>query len=252
MYMTGTYTPNTVRIFSPSLHTYDGVQAQAEMIVEHTSKTGSMSGLLVCIPISNTAARTNASVMLEEIIKNAPKLPNVAESLTLSNFNMNSIIPSAPYYTYSGPLPYDACAPDTIYQYVVFHPSSNGALAIDDTYVEMLRETIFFSNISSVTASTQTPIFFNPKGTTQNGFNGEDQIYIQCQPAGESEETEIYKDPVAPGLNLGGGKDETVKVIMYIILGALFIIGSYLLLNFITKEFKYTDSAPKGKPGASK
>jgi hypothetical protein len=249
MYNSDTYTPINVRIFSPSLHTYDGVQAEAELVLEHTSKSASMAGLLVCVPISTTAPRSNASVILESIIDNAPKDQNDPVSLSLANFNMNGIIPSAPYYTYSGPLPYDACVPDTIYQYIVFHPTNNGALGIDKPRLEKLGNLILYSNIAAVPASESTPVFFNPKGTSQNGFNGEDQIYIQCQPAGESEETKVYKEPKSP-FKKSGNNDELIKTIVFSIFGALFIVGCFFMMNFITKKFKYTPPELKLKPGA--
>ena len=248
MYNSDTYDPINVRIFSPSLHTYDGVQAEGELILEHTNKSASMAGLLVCIPISTTAPRSNASVVLESIIDNAPRLENERVSVSLANFNMNNIIPSAPYYTYSGPLPYDACVPDTIYQYIVFHPTSDGALAVDKPHMEKLSKLILYSNVTAVQASESTPVFFNPKGTTQNGFNGEDQIYIQCQPAGESEETDVYKEPVAIK---NAGKNDVVKIVVYVILGALFIVAAYMLVNFLTKFIKYTPPEAKGKPPAA-
>lgn len=246
MYNSDTFEPLNVRIFSPSLHTYDGAQAEAELILEHTSKSSSMAGLLVCIPISTNAPRTNASVILETIIDNAPRLENERASVSINNFNLNNIIPSAPYYTYSGPLPYDGCMPDSVYQYIAFHPTKDGALNIDLPHLEKLSDLIAYSNVAAVEPSESTPVFFNPKGTTQNGFNGEDQIYIQCQPAGESEETKVYKEPSSP-FKKSGKDNEVIKIIVFIILGAAFIVGSYLLMNYLTKFIRWTPPTVKPK-----
>ena len=40
-----------IRIYTPSLHTYDGVRAEAEMIIVHS---GFGKNLLVCIPMKSS------------------------------------------------------------------------------------------------------------------------------------------------------------------------------------------------------
>jgi carbonic anhydrase len=235
-----TYTPTTLRIFSPSIHKYNGVQAPAELIIEHTSKAASMAGLLVCIPLSNKGVQNGASEILTAIINNSPTDVNVAESVQLSDFNLNRIIPTAPYFTYSGPLPYDACAPDTVYQYVVFHTYRNGVISLDQPVFDQLKKLISFSYI---VATKGDDVFYNPKGTSANGYNGEDQIYIQCQPTGESKEKEVYKEKINPGAS---GSGEAVKniliTVLYIVLGVAFVYVSFLVMK---KVMEYVSHPPK-------
>ena len=241
-YNTATYTPAQIRIFAPSIHKYNGQQALAEIVIEHVSKAASMAGLLVCIPLISTGRKSSASEMLEKIIAGSPEEPNVSESVQVADFNLNRVIPTAPFYTYSGPLPYKACAPDSIYQYVVFHPARNGAITLDDTAFESLSKLISYSYI---VATKGTDVFYNPKGTASNGFNGDDQIYIQCNPAGESAEQEIYKEPAAESSALGvdtAAAQEAAMKFIYVILGVVIIYISFLIMK---KIVEFVSNPPK-------
>jgi hypothetical protein len=224
---TATYTPTWVRIFSPSLHKYNGSQAEAELIIEHTSKSASMAGLLVCIPLSKDGVKTGGSEVVETILANAPAIKNVAETVSVSDFSLNRLIPTAPYYTYAGPLPYNACAPDSVYQYVVFHPSRKGTLAIDVTQITRLQE---ITSYSYIVAYRGKDVFYNPKGTSSNGFNGEDQIYIQCQPTGEDKEEKVYKEPKAPASG-SGNMSEILSTIIYIVIGIIAIYAAFMVMK---------------------
>lgn len=46
-------------------------------------------------------------------------------------------------------------------------------------------------------------VFFNESGTTSNGFAGDGEIYMDCQPVGESSEV-VYQEPTnkPPSINL--------------------------------------------------
>ena len=133
---------------------------------------------------------------------------------------------------------------------MVFHPSSEGAIGVSESFIDKLKSLISYSFINAVEPTSTTLVSFNPTGTSKNGFNGEDQIYIQCQPVGESEETEVYKEPASPFKNIGNPND-ALTVLMFIVLGAIFIIGAYYLMNYLTKFIKYTPPVLKAKPVAA-
>jgi hypothetical protein len=222
-----TYQPTIVYVFKPSLHKFNGVQAEGELVIQHAAKSAANTGLLVCIPLSTEGVRSNASVLLEDIVAHAPIATDVAESLSISDFNLNTLIPTAPYYTYSGPLPYDKCSTSATYQYVVFHPSRDGSIALSKTSMAALGALV---NLSFVVAFKGPGIFFNETGTTKNGYSGEDQIYIQCQPAGESSDEVIYKENT--GIESGSMNGMSVSSFLYVILGVLVVFGSYKLMEF--------------------
>ena len=179
------YAPNQVRIFKPSIHTFDGQHADAELVITHTSNNG---GLLICIPIMSNSS-VNASMgttILDDIIKHAPQR-GASTTLNLNDFNLNYILPKSAYYSYTGTIPYENCGAE--YQYVVFPKSS---LTIQKSTLESLGNLI---EDSWITVQEGTS-YYNATGTTQNGFSGDGQIYIDCQPTNEGEEI-IFKEPVA-------------------------------------------------------
>ena len=226
---TASYSPTFMFLFKPSIHKFNGAQAEAEVVIQHAAKSAANTGLLVCIPLASSGAPSNASALLEDIIAHSPSETNVAESVSISDFSLNHIIPAAPYYTYSGPLPYDVCATGATYQYVVFHPSRAGAIAMTKTSIDALGALI---NLSFVGAYKGPGVFFNETGTSKNGFSGEDQIYIQCQPAGESGEEVVYKE--ITGLKEGGNVQ--LMSILYVILGIVIIFVAFKLMALLLKS----------------
>ena len=189
-YNGASYTPTVLKIFSPSISKYNGQSAAGELIIEHKAKNASITGLLVCIPLSTAGPPTNGAILLQDIIKQAPIEPNVAESISINDFNLNTIIPKAPFYTYQGPLPYDGCKTGATYQYVVFHPNRMGAIALSVESIKALQGLVHFPFI---VAHTGKGVFFNAVGTMQTGNVG-DGLYMQCNPVGASDEEVVVKE----------------------------------------------------------
>lgn len=203
------YNPTEIRIYKPSLHTFDGQYADAEMVVTHTSDNG---GLLICIPImsnSNSNASTGTNI-LDDIIDNAPS-QKASTTLNIHDFNLNFLIPKSGYYSYTGTIPYGTCSGE--YQYVVFPKTS---IQVQKKTLDALGGLIHDSYISVHPGKC----YYNAKGTTQNGFSGDGQIYIDCQPTGEGDDI-VYKEPVpAKPMNMNW-----IYVALYFIIGFLFMYG---------------------------
>jgi carbonic anhydrase len=214
------YAPEEIRIYKPSIHTFDGQYADAEMVITHNSDNG---GLLVCIPImSNTNANASTGTnLLDDIITHAPKQKE-STTLNINDFNLNFLIPKSAYYSYTGTIPYGTCGGQ--YQYVVFPKQS---IQIQKATLDALGGLIHDSYIGVHPGQC----YYNEKGTTQNGFSGDGQIYIDCQPTGEEDEI-IYKESVpSKPMNM-----DWMYVAMYFILGFLFI---YAMVKGMTKIFEY-------------
>ena len=97
------------RIYAPSLHTYDGVHADGEIIISHS---GTLN-LLVCIPLVISSTNNSAQKNLKDIITLAAKqTPTIGESasLNINNFTINNFIPSKEFYVYNATLPYSPCS----------------------------------------------------------------------------------------------------------------------------------------------
>jgi len=204
------YAPQEIRIYKPSIHTFDGQYADAEMVITHNSDNG---GLLICVPImSNTNANASTGTnLLDDIIQHGPS-QNESTSLNIHDFNLNFLIPKSAYYSYTGTKPYGKCG-NAQYQYVVFPKQS---IQIQKDTLDALGGLIHDSYIAVYPGEC----YYNEKGTTQNGFSGDGQIYIDCQPTGEEGDI-VYKEPVAAKpMNM-----DFIYVAMYFILGFLFIYG---------------------------
>jgi carbonic anhydrase len=212
------YQPVEVRIFKPSIHTFDGVHADAEMIIVHKGAPG---GLLICIPImssKNVNASTGTNV-LDDIISNAPA-KNESTNLNMHDYNLNFLIPKSSYFSYTATLPYGTCD-GTQYQYVVFPKQS---LTIEQSTLDTLGNNIHDSYIKT----KEGDVYWNEQGTKNNGFSGEGQIYIDCQPTGQEDEI-IYKEPT------GKVDYSWVYKIFYFIIG---FIVMYLLIKIVNYGLK--------------
>ena len=181
------YKPTEIRIFKPSIHSYDGIYAEAELIIVHS---GGQNGLLICVPItlSETSISTKGSSLLEDIIKNATNSSEVI-NLNIQDFNASDLIPKSSYFSYAGPIPYGDCNPDTNAQYVVFH-YKHGTISVSQESIDDLGKLITDAYIPIYEGKS----FFNEKGTLENGFAGDGQIYIDCQPTDEDSEI-VYQQP---------------------------------------------------------
>jgi hypothetical protein len=187
MFNSVSYNPVEIRLFKPSLHKFNGTNADAELVIVHTGTNG---GLLVCIPIGKSVGATSSmgSTMLESIIEGTKDGESV--SLNLQNFNANHFIPKSGYYSYQGSLLYGDCKRKELYNYVVFPPQS---LKISVKMMNRLGNIIHDADVQAVSGDC----YWNEKGTMNNGFAGEGQIYIDCQPTDDQGEI-VYKEPATP------------------------------------------------------
>jgi carbonic anhydrase len=124
-YTAGTYVPTEIRIYKPSLHTYNGAPADAELLIVHSAvqQNRGSDGLIVSVPISIGSASGSGTSGLDAVIQAANTLNASTVALTPSaaigqDVNVNDYIPSKKYYVYNGSLPYESCGGN--YYYAVF------------------------------------------------------------------------------------------------------------------------------------
>lgn len=178
------YNVSDIRIYAPSLHSYNGNKTDGEMIISHTSSLGN-TPLLVCIPIVKNDSSTSSSILLDTIISTtASNAPSEGESVNVnvSNFNINTFVPKKPYFSYSATIPYQPCRQQV--DYIVFLPEHGCPLS----------STSFTTLTNIISANTYTvksgiPYFYNANGPNTTGSIGSNDIYIDCQPVGQSDQT---------------------------------------------------------------
>jgi carbonic anhydrase len=183
LYNNSGYSVTEVRIYTPSLHSYDGVKTRGELIIVHSSITGAKN-LLVCIPIKMNNSNDVSSILFTTIVdamsRNAPT-DGETTPVTIPRYNLDLIVPKHPYFSYSGTEPFQPCS--TSVDLIVFEPL-NSALNITQDTLHNLKKII---STNSYDVKTGNSLFYNDKGPSKG--NGEDQIYIDCQPVGQSDET---------------------------------------------------------------
>lgn len=218
------YTATELLMFKPSLHTFNGKRAAAEVLLRHKNGTNE---LFVCIPITLIGAPSTGSILLSQIINNAQTKDN-ANTISVPDFNANFLIPSSPYYTYTGSLLYGDCS-DQEYNYIVFHPR-NGFISLQAEDLRHLGNIIEVTDIPNLKGD----LFFNAVGTKSNGFSGDGELYMSCQPTGASEEEIIFKESTS-----SSSSDTTQKAIKgllsFFLILCLFYLAKYMV-SYISKN----------------
>jgi carbonic anhydrase len=227
IYNSNTYDVKEVRLYTPSLHTYYNSHADAEIIIVHNSNSGARP-LLVCIPIQKNNSTSISAQLLKTIISTVSKsAPTNGDSTTVSTktFNLSSFVPKKPYYSYSATEPYQPCL--TNVDFIVYDLTSS-SLDINSDTLQILQQVIS-KNVYDIKKGPQ--LFFNEKGPSRYG-SGSDDIYIDCQPVGESDESKavIVEDY---GNTSYSTEDLLSNPVVQIILGSLLFIILLLFVWFI-------------------
>jgi len=189
LYNSTGYYVQEVRLYTPSLHSYNGSKTDGELIVVHASNTGSKP-LLVCIPIKSNNTSSQSALFFKTLIETvSSSAPADGESTTVNatQYNLDNFVPNKPFFSYSGTEPYQPCSSSV--EFIVFSPLQASLDIMPETLKKL--ESIITSN--SYDVKTGPNLFYNEKGPLTG--NGDGQIYIDCQPVGSSEETtEIITD----------------------------------------------------------
>jgi carbonic anhydrase len=182
------YNVTEIRIYSPSIHKYNNYPAAAEIIIIHTPVSGG-NKLVVSVPVKIEASTSKGSTVVNNIIMGTvTKAPNLNESATLNDirtFTLNDIVPkNKSFFSYSGQEPFNTCS--SIVDFVVFAPLSSD-ISITSAVLNKLREIIKNSGIVAKEPDNNTQLFVNERGS--NSTNVNEDIYIDCQPVSQSEDT---------------------------------------------------------------
>lgn len=216
------YTVQGIAIVSPSLHTFNGNKADAEIMIEHVPVKGGPM-LIVSVPIKSSSESSDASYLLTEIISTAStNCPNEGEktNLSISGFTLNKIIPTKPYYSYT-----DNANDDWIIFGIL------DAIPLNSNTLDTLQK-IIKPWPGQMTGGN---LFINKSGP--NSTKVGDGIYISCKPTGSSEEeigVEYSKNSASYDLS-NILNDPITKLIFQIIIGCILFIIVFSLFSFIYK-----------------
>lgn len=192
LYNASGYDVKEIRLYIPSLHSYNNTKTDGELIIIHNSNTGAAS-LLVCIPIKTNNTSSVSSSLFKNIVDTvASSAPSNGETTTINvpKFNLDLLVPKKPFFTYSGTEPYQPCSENV--DFIVFSPLDASLDMMPETYKKL--DSIILKNLYDVKQGQH--LFYNEKGPSSGGGGAStNDIYIDCQPVGSSEETtEIITD----------------------------------------------------------
>ena len=237
----GDYSLNEMRIYYPSIHTYKGARADAEIIIDHTNLIGG-NDLIICIPISiNSGTQQNASTQVTEIIEFMTKVgnkPGEGGNIQGLNFNLNDFIPkNKGFFTYSASLPYPPCT--KCVEYIVYDVNT-ASISLTNGTLNKLKTITSASKIPVKPITDDLGLAYNKKGAMKGIQPSGDSIYIDCQPTGEDGEILINE-------NKDGGPVKNINFyekfndffksnVVNILAGILLVILSSIIIRSIGKR----------------
>lgn len=243
-YNSSSYDVKEIRIYSPSLHSFNGTKAEGEFIIIHNTYAGA-NPLLVCIPIKSSNSAEPSSKYLSTIIKTvATNAPTTDEetTVTISNFNLNAFVPKKPFFSYTGTEPYQPCN-EGKNEYIVF--ANDSAIPLSDVILSALKKVI---SENAYDIKPSPGLFFNQKGPSSNTSSG--QIYIDCQPVGNSKEEDVIVTNSGSSSSTGHFTSENImnNKFFQMFLGALIFVIIIFLIQFLVGALKpTTGSSSTGK-----
>tara|TARA_Y100001935_G_scaffold195449_1_gene163551 strand:- start:2568 stop:3542 length:975 start_codon:yes stop_codon:yes gene_type:complete len=198
------YDVKTMKLYQPSVHTFGGTKSDAELMIEHVSTTGGQR-LMVCVPVDT---KSNYDTILDKLIyrvsKFAPTPGGDAGEIALPNFSFDSLVPNKPYFSYKGKLPASEMN-DYEYEVIVFGKehatliTQNGRQKLQNLIKKHSYGAAGNVGIESFIGRRiieGLDIHYNENGPNSNeNGNGKDEIYIDCQPTGHSDETITIEEP---------------------------------------------------------
>jgi len=197
-------TLNDVRLYQPSLHLFDGQQVPAELIISHS---GYGHTILVCIPIIAGNGRGKSNSFFEQLIPNitpnTDKTTPNKQSINVSKWSLNDVIPSSTFYFYVGKYPYPPCNGKV--NVIVF--GKNNAARISSKDLKLLQALISPVNYSQTQTlagvAKKTPMLMvnaasvgggggalGPHAQAQDYF-----IFDECQPVDGMDPPKKKKPP---------------------------------------------------------
>jgi carbonic anhydrase len=228
------YNVAQIRIYHPSLHTYNESQrAAGEILIIHN---GPGKNLIVSIPFVSGSKTDKGSVQLNTLITEAAlRVPNINESVTISsgNFSLDNFIPDKKgYFSYTGTLPYDPC--NGTYSYIVYN--IDDAVNIEASLLTKLKQIVS----TTVTLTKTNTFFYNKNGANSRG--SDDNIYIDCQPVDEEGNILVQEGPGGTNTNTGTMGPtismEQIEPILYTLIGIVVAFGIVYGGKYLFKKMR--------------
>lgn len=256
IYNSEQYNVKEMRLYQPSLHSFGGEKPIAEVVIEHANINGK-GNLYVCIPVKETSEQdTTLDKLITPVLKLAPTKGGNAGEIALPFFSFSEFVPIKPFYSYKGIMPGTNMEQQ---DFIVF--GKEETIPISKLGYRSLLKIIQKNNYNTLgsvegftSSKRDTKIYFNKEGAKKSIGNGNDEIYIDCQPTGQSGEV-LVDVPVSDSSITFS--EESVKSLLnnpFVKgLGGL-LIGIFImiiLMKLVTFTVSSLNSSPPSSSGAS-
>jgi carbonic anhydrase len=250
VYNGGNYILQEMNLYTPSIHTYGGTLADAEIILQHQNVLGA-GVLMVCIPIMRQDSTNDSVSFFDAIVVETKKTANNVGSQTLvvvpKNVTLDSaLIPMKPFFSYTGTSLYGGSTElcNSQVDYVVFTSANNGYATISTSAYNSLSKLIKPHAYSIVTTNAPS-IFYNSTGPISLTAYKDDNIWIDCQPTGASGEVIVPNTLTSSQLFNYSKPAKAIlrSPLVQIIVGCLLIYfimraGKFIFTKFFVKDLK--------------
>lgn len=176
-----------IQIVYPSTILYNDTNALGNILIQHSS-VKDKSILEVIIPFFLSENTTIASDLISQIIQSvSTSAPNQNENVTLNlqDFSLQHIVPKKPFYSTGIGNFFDFILYDLEYAIPMSQSTYNTLTSIINMDPGETPQEIAI--LISDSPNDVLPLFYNSKGPNRNS-SGDDDIYISCQPTGNSKE----------------------------------------------------------------
>jgi len=248
VYNANNYEVTVAHLYTPSLHTYTGERADAELLIVHNNINGKGT-LIVSVPfmMDKQGRTTDTLRLLDRIVVQTANTANNKNQQTVLNdatFTLNKFVPVEPYYSYTGTLPYYPCNGGEV-NYVVFSKDSQNQQTISSDALASLQQ-LLKRHKYATSPSNPGGLFFNRLGPKLiKGAATDDGLYIECQPTGSDGEVFIPNQQSSAQLFSGGSLKNLLRNGLFqTIIGVLLIIFIMKLGKILLK--KLTDEDEPG------
>jgi len=224
-----TYTVDNIEIYSPSLHNFNGQTVDGEIIITHFANNIG-NPLIVCIPFVASGRPANEGTqIITDIINTTSSHPlkqgSPSINIKLNNYTLNSIVPTTSFFYYNN---------TNNYNIIVY--GLDNAISVNPSVITSLQKMI--TPVSSVQYPNVEYLEFNKYGPSKEETTGDGQIYIDCQPTGNSTETEAVTYNKSPTTYDTGSIFQS-PIFMYIVLALICVV----ILIIINKLLVYIFSS---------
>tara|TARA_R110002072_G_scaffold75271_1_gene177424 strand:- start:37 stop:999 length:963 start_codon:yes stop_codon:yes gene_type:complete len=250
------YTASEIRLYIPSLHTYNGKMADAEILINHGGNNN--KHLIISIPIINKDYISNSGITLARIIDDmkSSRLNDFTEPLHITNYslNLNDIVPEKPFFYYEGCSNNPNLFTNTNVKIIAFNNSfdtkSSGAIYVDNKFISNLKALLTNPNNISTVQISKNELFYNMNGPENSK---KENIYIDCQPTNEQGEVfaPINKSNTDStffeNLSKIGGNEKEMTIIKGLL--GLFIMFIILWVAKVLMELILSKFSKRGQSG---